>query len=568
MINYSGRIKPVFVYAGMLIFSFLLIFANGCRNNSRKLVEYLDAAHELWGFNGAVLVAYEGKIVFSQGYGFADQEFQEPNTTQTRFFIGSITKQFTAAAILSLRDQRLLNINDPINRYLPDYPSEVAEEVTIRDLLSHTSGIPDYTRNLAVLLHRTGYMSPEELVSVFRKEPLEFEPGEKFRYSNSNYILLGQIIENVAGQSYEAYLNRYILNPAGMTNSGYARREAGIPDRAEGYTIEDKELEVNALPIDFSILHSAGAMYSTVEDIYLWDNALYTEKVLSRNSIAEMLTPNEFGHGYGWFIDSLYGRRHAYHGGFLDGFNSIYDRWPDDKICIVIFSNEDEAPVGKMARGIAAILFDRPYAMPVRKRPAPFDTSSLGDYEGVYHVGEDYYRFISSEHDTLFTHLRGQRRKTLYQQSPDTFFFASDNTRLLVFDRNEDNKVTGCRVIDEGREWYAGKISKSEAAGIMFDRIEIELDHEIMKRYRGVYEMESQFGRADQAFLISIDIGRGFLRASITGSEYIRLYPSSKTDFFLKDGDFRLSFIVDDNQNVIGCTVLMGGIRVHGIKIQ
>ena len=547
----------------------LLLLTSGCkttedRRNQVKM--YLEAAHELWGFDGAVMVTWRGRDVFSGGYGFANQAFGEPNTTETRFFIGSITKQFTAAAILLLQQDRLLNVGDPIFRYLPDYPRDVAEKVTISNLLTHTSGIPNYTDNISVLLRRTEYMSPADLIGLFAHDPLEFEPGTKFHYSNSNYILLGEIIERVSGQSYEAFLDKRIFKPCGMTNTGYARREAGIPERADGYTLEDKETPANALPLNFSILHSAGALYSTAEDLHRWDSMLYTDKILTESSKRLMLTPYIDGYGYGWRIDTLYGRTHTYHGGFLDGFNTIIDRWPDDRIAIIILSNEDEAPVEKMARGVAAILHGEPYTMPVRKTAIQIDPSLYGEYNGVYRVNQDVYRFVNTEHDTLFTHLRGQRRQTLFPQAPDTFFFASDNTRIMVFNRDDSGSVAGTAIIDDNRVEYSRKLGGAMPVPDQ-ERTEIRLPAETIQRYEGVYEIESEFGRSDNGFRLIVKAARDHLLVSVTGNEAVALFPGSETDFFLKDGDFYLSFILS-NDEVIGCRVMMGGVTVHGIKIH
>jgi CubicO group peptidase (beta-lactamase class C family) len=492
----------------------------------------------------------------------------EPNTTQTRFFIGSITKQFTAALILILKDDHLLNLNDPISSYLTDYPKKVGDIVTIHQLLSHSSGIPNYTDNIAVLLRRTESMSPTELISIFEGEPLEFDPGTKFQYSNSNYILLGEIIERVSGQSYEAFLNRRILRPAEMHNTGYARREAGVPIRAEGYTIEDKEIPAEALPIDFSILHSAGALYSTVEDLYLWNKALQSGSILSPTSMDAMFTSYINGYGYGWMIGNLFGRRHFYHGGFLDGFNSIISFYPDEQVCIVICSNEDEAPVEKMAEGLAAILFKQPHPKPISKIPALIDPGEFAEYTGVYQSEDGIYRFVSLEHDTLFTHRRGQRRQTVFSEAVDTFFFASDNTKHLAFSRTDSGSVKGCTVSDGYRISKFRKLSGPQVELLTIDRKEINLSLEIMKRYVGYYEMESQYGRGGRDFVLEINIINNQISASITETETIILFPSSESDFFLKDGDFQISFILGENEEVLGCVLVMGGLTVHGIKIQ
>ncbi len=235
MVNLMNKGRDYLSIFLIMILAMILTFS-GCRLIEDRLDNYLNAAHELWGFNGSVLVAWNGRVILSKGYGMADNTFNIPNTPQTKFFIGSITKQFTAACIMILIERNLLKLDDPIIMYLPDYPRPNGDKITIRHLLTHTSGIPDYTNFPEVILKRTQPLSTEYLIDLFKNWPLEFEPGSKFSYSNSGYLLLGEIIEKISGQSYEAFLEHEILKPLGMNDSGYARREAAYPNRASGYT--------------------------------------------------------------------------------------------------------------------------------------------------------------------------------------------------------------------------------------------------------------------------------------------------------------------------------------------
>ncbi len=433
------------MFAALIFIAAILITAHPAsgRNYKHKLEDYLDAAHRLWGFSGAVLVADHGRILLNRGYGMSNQDLGEPNTPETRFFIGSITKQFTAAAILALQEDSLLNIDDSIAKYLPDYPPDPGNRITIKELLTHTSGIPNYTDDAELIVRRSIPMTPEQIIEIFKYRPLEFEPGSRFKYSNSGYVLLGKIIEAVSGQSYEAFMHHRIFKPAGMNNTGYGRRESGIPNRADGYTTSSNGRVIDALPVDFSVMFSSGALYSTVEDMHRWDGLLYTEKLLKKESINSMFEPFKGNYGFGWYIESRFGRRHAYHGGFLDGFNTITDRWLDDSLEIIVFSNEDEAPVAKIARGISAIAFDQRFESPLRKRAIATTPRRVKEYEGVYRIDEGAYQFISLEDDTLYTHLRGMPLQAILPQSDDTFFFACDNNKILAFRRDSQGQVLG-----------------------------------------------------------------------------------------------------------------------------
>nr|MBN2276535.1 beta-lactamase family protein [candidate division Zixibacteria bacterium] len=546
----------------------VLIFSASCREIQNELDHYLVAANELWGFEGTALVAVRGRIILCKGYGLANKEMGIPNTPQTRFYMGSITKQFTAAAILKLQEQGLLDINDPITKYLPEYPRPSGDKVKLRHLLSHSSGIPNYTDDPRIVLKRTMRMTPEELIRSFQYKALEFEPGTEFRYSNSNYIILGVIIERVSGQSYEAYLHHNILHLAGMKNTGYARREAGIPDRADGYTQEEPGQLVDAVPVDHSILYSAGALYSTVEDIFLWDRALYGNSILSRQSVEAMMTPNLGNYGFGWMLENKYGRRHAYHGGFLDGFNSIYSRWPDDHLCIVVFSNDDEAPVKKMAMGLAAIVFGKPYVKPIRKTPRVIDPRRLHEYAGAYQVDSGLYRYVIVDNDSLYTNLRLEPRQLLYPQAVDTFFFASDNTRLMAFGKDDSGRVDELGVIDEGIIYPAKKMLIDSLGMGELPVIPTVLPYEELVQLTGIYWLESYTDENNIKFTLVIAQKEGKLFASIGRSEPIELTALSENEFIYPASEFRITFIINGDGNAPGCIIEMGDAEIRGEKIR
>lgn len=557
----------------ILLLIILLLFFNSCRENENKIDRYLKAANELWGFEGVALVAVDGKVILSRGYGMANQAVGEPNTPRTRFYIGSITKQFTAAAILRLQEDGLLDINDPISKYLPDYPRPAGDKITIHHLLSHSSGIPNYTDDPNITLRRTVMISQEELMASFENKPLLFEPGTNFNYSNSNYVILGKIIEVVSGQSYEAYLHNKILKPAGMLNTGYARREAGIPDRADGYTIEERGEIINALPVHFSILHSAGALYSTVGDMLLWDQALYSEKVLSRESIDLMLTRHVGDYGYGWVIEKRFGRTHTYHGGFLDGFNTTFDRWLEDRLCIVVFSNEDEAPVKKIAKGIAAIIFGKPYVMPAKKTAVRISPDMLTEYEGIYHIDEYIYRNVFAKNDTLFTNIKNQPPQMILPQAVDTFFFVSDNSRLLAFHRNEAGRIDSLALIDDGMAYPAIRETNqikdgADDSSAVRPQTAIMLPMQILSAYVGEYRMTTIQDAGDAGFMIKVSEYGGKLYAQVGETPPIKLSARSETVFFHSVAEFELTFIIDDNGNATGCIIRMAEAEILAVKVR
>ena len=224
-------------------------------------------------FSGSILIARDGKVLFSQGYGMANLEHDVPNTPQTKFRLGSITKQFTAMAIMILQERGKLNVQDKVKKYLPDAP-KAWDEITIHHLLTHTSGIPNYTAFPEFLKTLPVRVTLKELIAKFKDKPLDFKPGEKFRYSNSGYVVLGQIIETASGQNYPTFMKEAIFDPLEMNDTGYDNATAIIKHRASGYTRRLGIVLTNCDYVDMSIPHAAGALYSTVEDLLKWDQAL------------------------------------------------------------------------------------------------------------------------------------------------------------------------------------------------------------------------------------------------------------------------------------------------------
>ena len=323
-----------------------------------------EAAHRF--FRGAVLVGINGEIVFEKAYGMGDEEWGAHNTLNAKFRIGSLTKQFTAACILLLQERGRLKVHDPISRYLSSLP-EVWQAITIHQLLTHTSGIPNYTSSPEFAkLRRTG-ATPQQMIALVADKPLDFKPGTKWSYSNTGYILLGMIIEKASGQAYNDFLKKSILDPLGMTNSGYDRAADVVKERASGYQIRDGLIE-NADFIDMSVPYAAGDIYSSVEDMYRWNEALTENgKLLSADSLKQMFTEypeatHEGQHyGYGVVISRLkFGRLLYYHGGGVEGFSSSIQRYPNDRVSIVVLSNLDSYKPWELGDHIASDLFNQP----------------------------------------------------------------------------------------------------------------------------------------------------------------------------------------------------------------
>src|SRR5438067_3101194 len=359
----------------LVVFGAFLFPAPAFTQDKATKIDQLISLHNKYGqFNGSALVADNGKVIYKKGFGLANMEWNIPNAPDTKFRLGSITKQFTATVILQLVEQGKIKLDGKLIDYLPDYRKDTGSKVTIHNLLSHTSGIPSYTSlpGFFANVSRNPF-AVDDFIKKYASGDLEFEPGTKFVYSNSGYFLLGAIIEKVTGKPYEQVLKENIFDPLGMKDSGYDHWETILSKRAIGYTQTPRGYET-APYLDMSIPYAAGSLYSTVEDLYLWDQALYGEKILSAKSKELMFTPNLNNYGYGFVMTKAMlappnklAVPVIQHNGGINGFNTVIVRMVAEKRLIVLLDNaEDGQHLDKIALGIMSVLYDQPYEMPKR----------------------------------------------------------------------------------------------------------------------------------------------------------------------------------------------------------
>jgi CubicO group peptidase (beta-lactamase class C family) len=343
--------------SGLLLIVLLL---TGCNGAPTRIDQFMRNYYP--NFSGTILVAQKGKILISQGYGLADRENDVPNTPQTKFAIGSMTKAFTAMAIMILQERGQLTVQDPICDYISDCPA-AWKPITLHHLLTHTSGIHNYTDLYGKLKDSVNICQqykPEEVIAFFKNLPLDFTPGSKFSYSSSGYFLLGVVIEKVSGDSYESFIQKNILQPLGMIESGYDRSITIVKHRASGYSNQF----ANTYCWDVSLKYAAGGLYSTTGDLYKWDQALDTNQLVSENILNTIFTSyvstdssNALGYGYGWLISQQSGHRVIEHSGSVNGFDTQIARYPDDQVTIIVLSNLNGSEPTRISRDLAALLF-------------------------------------------------------------------------------------------------------------------------------------------------------------------------------------------------------------------
>jgi CubicO group peptidase (beta-lactamase class C family) len=312
------------------------VFAAQAQSLETRLDEVIKGSNRKW-FMGSILIARGEEVLFQKSYGSADLKQTIANTAATRFYIGSITKQFTAAAVLMLEERGKLKTSDPINQYLPDNPTTWSD-ITIYHLLTHTSGIPDYVNTDDFDTAKTNQFSPVELIRIFRDQPLDFKPGEKEEYSNSNYVLLGCLIEKLSGQSYADFLRSNIFEPLVMNDTGVSQGITPVPGLATGYALRREKL-LEADLVNFSSVYSAGAIYSVPLDLLRWQNGLFGGKLLSAEGLKKMTRPHLSGYACGLHVEGPAGDLVFYHGGRIDGFSAHCAYYPSHQLTVITLSN-------------------------------------------------------------------------------------------------------------------------------------------------------------------------------------------------------------------------------------
>ncbi|WP_343558921.1 serine hydrolase domain-containing protein [Sphingobacterium sp.] len=348
----------------LLVFFFFILFStfSVAQSFESKVDSIILSTFSMEDNPGAVfLVSKQGVPIYKKAFGKANLELGVEMTTANVFQIGSMTKQFTAIAILLLSKQGKLSVEDPIAKYIPDYPN--GKNITIRHLLNHTSGIKDFTKMKTISTIAQKEMTPQMMVDFFKNEPVDFKPGEKFEYNNSGYVLLGYIIELTSGLTYQEYIEQNIFKKIGMSNSYYASDRSVIKNRAYGYHLK-KTGYVNKTVINFSVPYSSGALMSTVDDMLKWQNALKNHVLLGASDLASAFQKNklnsgeEVDYGFGWHLKNINGMPTMEHGGSVFGFKSMAVYIPDKDIYVIGLSNCDCHSPTDITREIAKLTLD------------------------------------------------------------------------------------------------------------------------------------------------------------------------------------------------------------------
>ena len=415
----TPKMSRVFVRAVMLMTMLVPTgVANATDGIAARIDELMTSYEELGMLNGTALVATNGDVSFSRGYGLANMEWDIPNGPDTKFRLGSITKQFTSMIIMQLVEEDRLSLDATVADLLPFFRSDIGSQISVHHLLTHTSGLPNYTALPGFMADasRNSY-GVEEFVTAYCSGDLEFEPGSKFRYSNSGYFVLGAIIEEVTGESYERQLKKRILEPLEMRDTGYDHGAEVIERRAAGYERAGNGYR-NAGYLDMTIPYSAGSLYSTVEDLLRWDQALYGDTLLSEESKEKMFDPFLDDYAYGWTVTTVpvgadgADRTVIAHGGGINGFNTLISRVIEDRHLVVLLNNTGGANLRAMQNGIFDLLYGREPA-----QPKPPVAEALGEAleTGGAEAAIARYHELKEHHADDYDFGEGQLNNLCYQ---------------------------------------------------------------------------------------------------------------------------------------------------------
>ncbi len=424
-----------FLLALMMAFSIAVV----AQPTTEKIDAYLTAAQKVGKFNGSVLIEYNGAILLAKGYGYRNTEEKLSCDDQTIYQIGSVTKQFTATIILKLAEQKKLSLSDKLSKYFPEFPN--AEKINIENLLSHTSGIFNYTNDADFMMKEVEKpIDRQKLFEMVKNKPLDFEPGTKYNYSNTGYMMLGYIIEKVTGRKYEQAVKQNIFIPLQMTHSGFDYKNLQDANRAVGYNVIVNGKGERAMKVDSTVSFSAGAMYTTVGDLNKWNRSLQTENILTKQSLQNAFTRRLSNYGLGWAIDSIGGKQMISHGGGIHGFLSYNTFIPADKNSVTLFTNVATTDIDKVTRDLIAIVYNKPYELPAEKVEVKIDESILKQYVGTYELAPTFSIVVRVDNGQLKAQATGQPEFELFAKNEKEFFLKVVDAQV-EFVKNDKGEV-------------------------------------------------------------------------------------------------------------------------------
>lgn len=549
--NIKRKINSLFILSIFFLFS----FNSYSQSLEQKIDDIIKTKYKPNEPGATVLITKNDEVIYRKAFGSANLELDVDMKPEYVFEIGSITKQFTAISILMLEEQGKLKLDDEITKYIPDYPTQ-GKTITIHHLLNHTSGIKSYTSMESFMKRARVDMTPTELIDVFKNETMDFDPGEKFLYNNSGYILLGHIIEVISGQSYAEFIENYIFEKLKMTNSYYGSMKKIIKNRASGY--QNRDGYVNADYLSLTLPYAAGSIMSNVDDLFVWQKALNTYQLITKESYDKAINGStlnngeKISYGYGLQNDDLNGSKSITHGGGIFGYTTQGIYLPKEDVFVSILTNCDCNSPSGVANKIAAIVIGKPF--PDFKDSIKLNDEELNKWTGAYQFVDGAIRYITVKDGKIFSQREGSSLFEIFPMSKDDFIFEEGNIEYH-FSIKDGKKSTS---FDVGANKTLGtEIDKAPPA----EKKEIVLDESILKKYIGKYELQP-------GFVIEVSVEEGKIFAQATGQPKAEMFAEKEDYFFLKVVAAEILFTKNDKGVVDLLTLHQGGQKMPGKKID
>ena len=511
----------------------------------------------------AVLVKRGDEVLLRQGYGLADMELGVAIEPEMVFRLGSITKQFSAVAIMMMVEQGKLRLDQPLAEMLPDYPDVYDSKVTLEHLLTHTSGIPSYTGMADFWQSSRKDHSVAEMLDYFDEKELEFEPGARWVYNNSGYFLLGAILEAVSGKTYAEVMQEMLFTPLGLEHTTYGDPTRVTPGRVEGYQFIDGEYRVADF-ISMTAPYAAGSLLANVDDLARWKDALEAahaggEGLLEKSSLDKMWTEYRLadgsgsGYGFGWQLGELQGHRVIHHGGGIHGFSTFALWLPEPDIFVAVLSNGHPQRPQMLCAQAAALVVGKPFI----RRPAKISPESFKRFEGVYQIDENTERVVRVEDGVLTTQRTGSPKMKAIPSSATEFFYEDSLTRIS-FETDGNGKAIAMLMTAWDQEAERAVLTdKALPSG----HEKQQLSPEQIDRLVGKYELAP-------GFILSITRDGNRILTQATGQIQIEIFAASPTELFNEDIGARVVFELGDSGPATSLTLYQGGQVLKAPRVE
>jgi CubicO group peptidase (beta-lactamase class C family) len=554
--------KKIGFISSIIILINLIVSINLCAQEKSKipgLDNYISKIFRILQIDtmpgAAVLVSQNGDIIYQKGFGYADIEKKIPVTPDTKFKIGSVSKQFTAVAILKLQEEGRIKTEDKLSKYISDFPR--GNEVTIYQLLTHTSGIHDY--NSTPNLDMTKPVTPQALLDIIKKLPYDFNPGERYLYNNSGYFILGYIVAQLSGKTLSEYLNETFFMPLGMNNTGIYENNIALNNQAQGYSMNGEKVKKADFQ-EMSWASGVGSIYSTTKDLYKWNEAIFNGKVLSKATLKTAFTQTilnsgaKVDYGFGWFLITNRGFKFIQHSGGVSGFSAYLERQPENNLTVCVLLNSLPSPEGiqPVLNGQAIsefILQDK-----MKKQNISVDTivseNILKKYVGRYNYGQGMAMWVTLKDKQLYGQMTMMEASPLTPISENEFYFKARNAKIK-FVSDTSSKVDRLFQYQNGEFYEATRLK---------DETPVKINPDFFNKLTGKYDFGNHYvieiiKENDRLFILTPYMPK------------YELLPTSELDYFAMEVASKISFILNKEGKVESLTSTFDGMILSAKKL-